>query len=108
MSPSEQDASVHKIRQALSDDEDALYRISLETGHHGGNASDLYIDPQMMGHIYSVPYLRYEPKLAFVITRNDEVVGFCVGTSNTRRFVEKLERDWWPPLRVKYPKPSES
>jgi len=95
------------IRQAESGDKDALYRISLETGHLGGNASHLYADPQMMGHIYSAPYLTFEPDLAFVVTQDENIVGFCVGTSDTKNFSAKLESDWWPSLRDKYPKPKE-
>lgn len=96
------------IRRAKSSDGDALYRISLETGHHGGNASQLYTDPQMMGHIYSAPYLNYEPDLAFVVTQDDNVVGFCVGTTDTKKFAAKLELDWWPSLRKRYPKPNDN
>lgn len=95
------------IRQAKASDRDALYRISLETGHHGENASHLYSDPQMMGHIYSAPYLLFEPDLAFVVVCDDHVVGFCVGTSDTARFEARLEADWWPSLRKRYPKPNE-
>lgn len=96
-----------EIRQAKSRDIDALYRISVETGHHGRNARQLYADPQMMGHIYAAPYLMFEPDLAHVLTCDDHVVGFCVGTSDTTMFETKLEIDWWPSLRNKYRKPDE-
>ena len=95
------------IRQANPSDLEALYRVSLETGHLGGDASHLYADPKMMGHIYSAPYLHFEPDLAFVIERENQVVGFCVGTVDTSNFATRLEADWWPALRKKYPKPNE-
>ncbi len=35
---------------------DACYSISLATGFAGGDASHLYRDPRLMGHIYIAPY----------------------------------------------------
>ena len=42
-----------KLRQFRSGDLDALYAISLATGHEGGDASHLYKDAALMGNIYS-------------------------------------------------------
>ncbi|MDC0435340.1 GNAT family N-acetyltransferase [bacterium] len=95
------------IRQAKPTDLEALYQVSLETGHLGGDASHLYADPKMMGHIYSAPYLQLEPDLAFVIEQDNQVAGFCVGTADTSSFAARLEADWWPTLRKKYPQPNE-
>ncbi|WP_298976517.1 GNAT family N-acetyltransferase [uncultured Roseobacter sp.] len=99
---------VIEIRKATPADADAFYRISLETGHLGGDATHLYADPKMMGHIYSAPYLRFEPDLAFVLGREKKVAGFCVGTADTSRFETLLEAEWWPPLRAQYPKPNQA
>ncbi|PIE10574.1 MAG: GNAT family N-acetyltransferase [Rhodobacterales bacterium] len=93
------------IRQAVQSDLDAFYNISLKTGHLGRDATDLYLDPKMMGHIYSAPYLLFEPKLAYVIEERDQVVGFCVGAVDTLKFSALLEETWWPGLRKAYPKP---
>jgi GNAT superfamily N-acetyltransferase len=106
--PTSRDHPMIDIRQARSSDMDALYRISLETGHYGENASHLYADLQMMGHIYSAPYLLFEPDLTFVVVCDDQVVGFCVGTSDTAQFEARLDADWWPSLRKQYPKPNEN
>ena len=51
------------IRPFQSDDLDALYRISLATGLAGGDASHLYEDAKLMGHIYAAPYAVLEPQL---------------------------------------------
>lgn len=96
-----------EIRQARPEDLDAFYHISLVTGHLGADASHLYTDPDMMGHIYSAPYLKSAPELAIVVERQNNVVGFCVGTSDTRGFDATLEANWWPTLRAKYPEPNE-
>lgn len=93
-----------KIRQANSNDLDALYLICLKTGDMGSDASQQYLDPKMLGHIYAAPYLKYCPELTFVAEKNDTVLGYCVGTPDTYKFEAILEAEWWPSLRLKYPK----
>ncbi|KZK76120.1 Acetyltransferase (GNAT) family protein [Pseudovibrio sp. Ad46] len=96
-----------KIRRAGPHDLEGLYRISVQTGHLGDDASHLYADHRMMGHIYSAPYLKYSPQFAYVIESQNQVVGYCVGTHNTVEFEEVLESQWWPSLRRRYPKPDQ-
>ena len=55
------------IRKFRSGDLDALYRISLATGFVGDDASHLYADPRLIGHIYAAPYALLEPQLALVV-----------------------------------------
>lgn len=97
-----------RVRSAVPDDIDALYAISLATGHHGHDASQLYRDPKMMGHIYSAPYLKLQADLTFVLDDEGSTVGFAVGTLNTARFERDLEDDWWPRLREIYSRPDAS
>lgn len=89
------------IRQVRPDDLDALYRISLATGLAGGDASHLYADPRLMGHIYAAPYALLEPQLALVVEDSEGVAGFAVGATDTTAWEQRLERDWWPALRVR-------
>jgi GNAT superfamily N-acetyltransferase len=96
------------IRPFRADDLDDLYRISLATGLAGDDASQLYADPRLMGHIYSAPYARLEPQLAFVVVDGQGVAGFAVGTADTAAFEAKLERLWWPALRAQYAMPREA
>ena len=86
-------------------DLDTCYAISLATGFEGGDASHLYRDPKMMGHIYVAPYALLEPALAFVVEDRDGVAGFAVGTADTASWEERLEREWWPSLRERYADP---
>ena len=95
------------IRQFRSNDLDALYRISLATGLAGGDASHLYADPKLMGHIYAAPYALLEPQLALVVEDGDGVAGFAVGTIDTTAWERKLEQSWWPVLRERYALPPE-
>ncbi|CAN5640431.1 GNAT family N-acetyltransferase [soil metagenome] len=96
------------IRPFRSDDLDALYRISLETGLAGGDASQLYVDPRLMGHIYAAPYALLEPQLALVVEDDGGVAGFAVGTTDTTAWERRLEQSWWPALRKRYAMPAEA
>jgi ribosomal protein S18 acetylase RimI-like enzyme len=94
-----------KIRPFRPSDLDALYDISLATGHLGGDASNLYDDRRLMGHIYSGPYARLNPRYVFVAEDDRGVSGFIAGTHDTRHWETKLEAEWWPPLRRLYADP---
>jgi ribosomal protein S18 acetylase RimI-like enzyme len=85
---------------------DELYHISLATGHAGADASHLYTDPKLMGHIYSAPYARLEPSLVLVAMDDQGVVGFALGVADTVTWEDRLEREWWPQLRTDYQDPS--
>ena len=93
------------IRAYQARDLDALYAISLATGLAGGDASALYRDARMMGHIYSAPYAVLSPSTAFVVEDADGVAGFIVGVADTAAFEDRLEREWWPSLRRQYADP---
>ena len=83
-----------------------LYAISLATGHAGGDASSLYRDGRMIGHIYSAPYAHLCPESTFVAEDEEGVCGYIAGSFDTVAFEQQLEREWWPQLRVRYAKPS--
>lgn len=97
---------MERLRAFESDDLDSLYEISLATGNAGRDASELYRDGQLLGHLYSAPYALLMPELAFVAEDEAGVAGYIVGTADTRAFEALLERDWWPTLRQRYPDPS--
>ncbi len=93
------------MRSATADDIEALYAISLATGDRGGDAAALYRDPRMLGHIYAAPYLTLCLEHCFVAEDDEGVGGYIVGTPDTRAFEVRLEQDWWPALRGRYPPP---
>ncbi|MBJ3785325.1 GNAT family N-acetyltransferase [Devosia sediminis] len=90
------------LRPYAPADLDALYRICLETGNAGADATPLHNDPQLVGHIYSAPYGVLEPDNVFVAEDHEGVAGYVVGTHDTRAFDARLEREWWPALRARY------
>lgn len=93
------------IRPYSPADLDALYRICLETGDSGQDATRNYHDPRLLGHVFAAPYATLEPQLAFVTEDAIGVSGYVLGALDTAAFEERLERDWWPPLRARYPDP---
>lgn len=94
------------IRTFRPADLEALYAISLATGHEGRDASHLYEDRKLIGHIYSAPYALLEPRLALVVEDGEGVAGFAVGTPNTANWQTRLEAEWWPRLRRQYADPA--
>jgi len=95
------------IRGVRSEDLDALYHLSLKTGHAGGDATGLYDDPKLIGHIYSAPYAVLSPETCFVAEDAAGVCGYVLGTLDTAAFENRLETDWWPTLRATLPDPSD-
>jgi ribosomal protein S18 acetylase RimI-like enzyme len=95
------------IRPYDPNDLDALYRVCLETGDAGRDATALYRDSQILGQVYAAPYAIHCPDSTFVVEDRDGVGGYILGPADTYGFAKTLEAEWWPKLRVRYPAPSE-
>ena len=74
------------VRPLQPSDIDTLYAISLATGSAGADATHLYEDGLLLGHIYSAPYACLEPGLALIVEDDDGVAGFAVGATDTARW----------------------
>ena len=92
-----------RIRGYGPADLDDLYRICLLTADSGRDATALYSEPRLPGEIYAAPYGIFEPDLAFVAEDTEGVGGYVLGALDTTAFEDRLERDWWPRLRLRYP-----
>lgn len=97
-----------RIRPYQSADLDDLYRVCLETADNGQDATALFSDPMLPGQVFAAPYAIFEPSLAWVAEDAEGVAGYVLGALDTRAFEERLERDWWPPLRARYPDPRDA
>ena len=95
-----------EIRGFRPADLDELYSVCLATGAGGDDASVLYRDPKLVGHVYAAPYAQLSPRTVFVVEDTDTVGGYIVGALDTRGFEALLEAEWWPALRQIYPDPS--
>ncbi|ACQ78794.1 GCN5-related protein N-acetyltransferase [Beutenbergia cavernae DSM 12333] len=95
------------IRHAAPADRDALYHVCLLTGNSGKDGRELYADPEILGHRFAGPYLALEPDFAFVAEDSEGVAGYVLGAPDSAAFEARLERDWWPDLRERYPDPGD-
>jgi ribosomal protein S18 acetylase RimI-like enzyme len=93
------------IRPYQSSDLDDLYRICLQTGDSGKDATAMFEDPRILGHVFAAPYGLFEPSLAFVAEDETDVGAYIVGALDSRAFEKRLEAEWWPALRERYPAP---
>lgn len=93
------------IRPYHPSDMPALYRICLQTGDSGVDATPLYRDPDLLGHFYAAPYAVIEPDLCLILTRDRTPVGYILGTRDSVAFAGQCEQRWFPLLRERYPLP---
>lgn len=96
------------IRPYRPTDRDRLYEICLLTGADGEDASELYAVPTLLGEVYVGPYLEFAPDLAWVAELNGEPAGYVLGTADTWSLEMHCEAQWWPELRKRYPRGSQS
>jgi ribosomal protein S18 acetylase RimI-like enzyme len=94
-----------QIRPYQPADLDDLYGICLQTAASGQDATALVSDPMLPGQVFAAPYGLFEPSLAWVAEDEAGVAGYVLGALDTRAFEQRLERDWWPALRTRYPDP---
>lgn len=99
-------APAFSVRSYRPDDLGALYDICLKTGDTGEDATHLYRDPNLLGHLYAAPYAVLEPDLTFVLEDGGGVCGYILGAFDSGAFYDRLEAEWFPPLREQYPEPS--
>ncbi len=85
----------------------AVYRICLLTGFAGQDATARHDDPDLLGHIYAGPYVVADPSLCRVLLDGSRVVGYCLGTADTRAFEAWCEARWYPALRARHALPAD-
>ena len=91
------------IRPFAPADADACYEICLRTGDLGGDATALHTDPRLIGEVWVGPYLERWPQHAVVIADESAIGGYIVGAPDTTEHERWLEKEWLPPLRLRYP-----
>ena len=94
------------IRRATPDDIGAVYDVCLRTADAGSDATNLYADPALPGHVWAGSYLTLEPSLAFVLVDGNDVAGYVLGALDTSDFERRCEERWWPVLRRRYDDPA--
>ncbi|KIO12679.1 hypothetical protein M404DRAFT_12842 [Pisolithus tinctorius Marx 270] len=97
------------IRPATRADEPALSRICLLTADAGVSAEGIHAYPELPGLIYALPYVNLPGTWAFLLvdkppedSENEDVVGYCIGSLDTRIFEAAASERWWSPLRAQF------
>jgi len=95
----------YTIRLYEPRDLDAVYRVCLETGDSGYDATHLHDDPKLLGHLYTGPYVTYEPTLAFVLEDSEGVCGYTLGALDSEQFYRRMGEEWLASLQKEYEDP---
>ena len=91
-----------RIRRYRASDRDAVAEVCARMG-----GDSTLTDPLLVPSVFALPYLELEPALAFVADDGGRVVGYVLGTADTRTFVRNYRRDWLPKLVDRYPRPDD-
>ena len=95
-----------KIRPFHPSDLSRVYDICVQTGDCGRDVTAEYPDPDLFGHFYAAPYAVLEPDLCFILTGDGMPCGYVIGTRDSEAFSRRLEQEWLPVLRDRYPLPA--
>lgn len=79
-----------------------MYDVCVRTAEAGGDARGLYSSDDFMPDVFAGPYLELEPELAFVVD-DGRVVGYVLGTADTRRWAAEHRARWLPRVADRYP-----
>ena len=93
------------VRPFQKGHEEGCYNVCLKTGDNGNDGTQLFTDPNILGHLYVGPYLKFEKDLSYVLTDEIEVCGYALAALDTLAFHKHFLNEWLPPLRAKYPMP---
>ncbi|KAI0375695.1 acyl-CoA N-acyltransferase [Pilatotrama ljubarskyi] len=92
-------------------DSSALNRICLLTGDAGKSAEPLHKYGELIGLVYAEPYAHLPTTFGFVmidLAKGEEVVGYVLGSYDTRAFEHHALEEWYPHVRSKYSYPPET
>lgn len=99
------------IRRATQTDSPTLSRICLLTGDAGVSAEPLHDYGELIGLMWAEPYVHLPAGFGFVLvdpSQNDAVVGYLLGTYDTRLYESQADESWFPKWRAKYPLSTDS
>ena len=94
------------IRSYKSADTRAVYEICLKTGNSGQDATHLFSDPLVLGHLYVGPYMKFEPQSVFILEDDQGPCGYIMGVLDSQTYYQWMHSEWLPKIRVDYKKPT--
>ena len=81
-----------------------VYRVCRLTADVGEDATPLYPDPDLCGHVWAGAYLAQPGGTRLVTVDEEGIAGYLISTDDTLAFDAWAEEHWWPPLRARYPR----
>ena len=93
-----------RIERAGLADLAGIYRVCRLTGDVGGDASRLYPDPDLCGHVWAGAYVAHPGGTQLVVVDDAGIAGYVISTDDTLAFDAWAAEHWWPPLRARYPR----
>lgn len=79
------------------------YKIVLETGKSGEDASAYFDDPFLLGHVYAASYVHMDPHFALSLILDELPVGYVLGTPNSEAYEGYFLETWVPLFRKMFP-----
>jgi ribosomal protein S18 acetylase RimI-like enzyme len=91
------------IARAAVHDLPGAYRTCLLTGDGGRDATALFRDPELLGHVYVGPYIVRGIGTQWVAHDDHGSAGYLLSADDSVAFEAWAEQTWWPSLRARYP-----
>lgn len=91
-----------RMRPYREADREAVYDICVRTAAAGEGLQGRFSTDDVLGDVSAGPYLRCDPSLATTLVQDGAVVGYLVGTADTRSFADWYEEEWLPMLKRRY------
>lgn len=95
------------IRRATGKDAPVLSRICLLTCDAGKSGEALHDFEELPGLVYAVPFVTLPTTFGYVMVDDaggqEEVVGYVLGTTDTREYERVARETWWPMQRARFP-----
>jgi GNAT superfamily N-acetyltransferase len=95
---------VLRIEPAGPHDLPGAYRTCLLAGDAGQDATGLFRDPDLLGHVYVGPYIARGIGTQLVLVDDEGSAGYLLSADDTADFERWADAAWWPPLRARYPR----
>ncbi|KAJ8026164.1 Protein O-GlcNAcase [Holothuria leucospilota] len=100
---------VYTIRPYLHTDEPSIYKVCRMTCDDGADGSDIFPDhPDLIGDKLVGHFLTLSPEYCFVVTDNEEIVGYAVATKDSQSFRKQVDVSWVTSMKEKYPHPEKA
>lgn len=93
-----------RIETAGLHDLAGVYRTCLRSGDAGKDATAMYRDPDLLGHVYAGSYIAHGRGTQLVVVDDEGVAGYLLSTDDTLAFEAWCAAEWWPPLQARYPR----